>query len=103
MTSSTIRKVTRFQYAATLLGALAIFALAPATANATDNDTTGPSAGRKSRDGHGIGWRPVRYPPPRRERQSVPGAPRDGDGGRVSESRRRCRRLSVAEQPGCRC
>ncbi len=34
MTTSTTRKLTRFQYAATLLGALAVFALAPATAHA---------------------------------------------------------------------
>jgi hypothetical protein len=34
MTASSARKLTRFQYAATLLGALAFVALAPATANA---------------------------------------------------------------------
>jgi hypothetical protein len=34
MTNSTTRKLTRFQYAATLLGALAFVALAPATAHA---------------------------------------------------------------------
>jgi hypothetical protein len=34
MNTSTTRKLTRFQYAATLLGALAFVALAPATANA---------------------------------------------------------------------
>ena len=34
MINSTTRKLTRFQYAATLLGALAVFALAPATAHA---------------------------------------------------------------------
>ena len=33
-TTSTTRKLTRFQYAVTLLGALAFVALAPATANA---------------------------------------------------------------------
>src|SRR3954466_6338205 len=32
--SSTARKLTRFQYAAALLGALAVVAIAPATANA---------------------------------------------------------------------
>jgi hypothetical protein len=32
--SSTTRKLTRFQYAAALLGALAVVAIAPATANA---------------------------------------------------------------------
>jgi hypothetical protein len=41
MTTSTTRKLTRFQYAATLLGALAVVALAPATAHATDNEPTG--------------------------------------------------------------
>jgi hypothetical protein len=34
MNTSTTRKLTRFQYAATLLGALAFVALAPATAHA---------------------------------------------------------------------
>ena len=34
MTTSTTRKLTRFQYAATLLGALAFVAIAPATAHA---------------------------------------------------------------------
>jgi hypothetical protein len=34
MITSTTRKLTRFQYAATLLGALAFVALAPATAHA---------------------------------------------------------------------
>jgi hypothetical protein len=34
MITSTTRKLTRYQYAATLLGALAFVALAPATANA---------------------------------------------------------------------
>jgi hypothetical protein len=34
MTKSTTRKLTRFQYAATLFGALAFVALAPATAHA---------------------------------------------------------------------
>jgi hypothetical protein len=34
MTTSTTRELTRFQYAATLLGALAFVALAPATAHA---------------------------------------------------------------------
>jgi hypothetical protein len=44
MTTSKPRKQNRFQYAATLLGALALFALAPATAHATDNGS-GPSGG----------------------------------------------------------
>jgi hypothetical protein len=43
--TSTTRKLTRFQYAATLLGALAIVAVAPATAHADDNGPTGPSSG----------------------------------------------------------
>jgi hypothetical protein len=34
MTNPTTRKLTRFKYAATLLGAMAAFALAPATAHA---------------------------------------------------------------------
>ncbi len=34
MNDSTARKLTRFKYAATLLGAMAVFALAPATAYA---------------------------------------------------------------------
>ena len=37
-TTSTTRKLTRFQYAATLLGGLAIAILAPATAHANNND-----------------------------------------------------------------
>jgi hypothetical protein len=42
MINSTTRKLTRFQYAATLLGALAFVALAPGIAHATDN---GPGGG----------------------------------------------------------
>jgi hypothetical protein len=42
MINSTTRKLTRFQYAATLLGALAFVALAPGIARATDN---GPGGG----------------------------------------------------------
>ena len=53
MTASTTRKLTRFQYAATLLGALAFVALAPATAHATDNDPTGPSGGCTYTDADG--------------------------------------------------
>jgi hypothetical protein len=34
MTDTTARNLTRFKYAATLLGAMAVFALAPATAHA---------------------------------------------------------------------
>lgn len=43
--TSATRKLTRFQYAATLLGALAIVAVAPATAHADDKGPTGPSSG----------------------------------------------------------
>jgi hypothetical protein len=45
MTTSTIRTLTPFQYAATLLGAMAIVALAPATAHADPNGPTGGSSG----------------------------------------------------------
>jgi hypothetical protein len=41
MNTSTTRKLTRFQYAATLLGALAFVALAPATAHAQPVNNTG--------------------------------------------------------------
>ena len=44
MTTSKTRKQNSLQYAATLLGAVALFALAPATAHATDNGP-GPSGG----------------------------------------------------------
>jgi hypothetical protein len=44
MTTSTNRKLTRFQYAATLLGALAFVAIAPGVAHATDNGP-GPGGG----------------------------------------------------------
>jgi hypothetical protein len=44
MSTSTTRKLTRYQYAATLFGALALVVLAPATAYATDNEP-GPSGG----------------------------------------------------------
>ncbi|WP_099041703.1 hypothetical protein [Mycobacterium neglectum] len=37
------KSANNFKYAATLLGALAIFAIAPATAFAEDNDPSGPS------------------------------------------------------------
>lgn len=40
MTISTPRKLTGFKYAATLLGALAVLAVAPATAFAADNEPT---------------------------------------------------------------
>jgi hypothetical protein len=51
-TTSTPRKLTGFHYAATLLGALAIVALAPATAHATDNDPT-PGGGCHYTDADG--------------------------------------------------
>src|ERR1700729_254514 len=44
-TTSTTRTLTPFQYAATLLGAMAIAALAPATAHADPNGPTGGSGG----------------------------------------------------------
>ena len=53
MITSTTRKLTRFQYAATLLGALAVVAFAPATAHATDNEPTGPSGGCHYTDADG--------------------------------------------------
>jgi len=54
--TSATRKLTRFQYAAALLGALAFVALAPATANATDNNPGGPSGGchYTDKDGYDI-------------------------------------------------
>jgi hypothetical protein len=42
MITSTTHKLTRFKYAATLLGALAVVALSPATAHAVDDDPSGP-------------------------------------------------------------
>jgi hypothetical protein len=51
--TSTNRKLSRFQYAATVLGALAVVALAPATAHATDNEPTGPSSGCHYTDADG--------------------------------------------------
>jgi hypothetical protein len=53
MITSTTRKLTGFQYAATLLGALAFVALAPATAHATDNGPSGPSGGCHYTDADG--------------------------------------------------
>ena len=52
MINSTTRKLTRFQYAATLLGGLALVLLAPATANATD-DQPGPGGGCTYTDADG--------------------------------------------------
>jgi hypothetical protein len=45
-------KRTRFKYAATLLGAMAIFALAPATAHAVDNEPA-PGGGCNYTDADG--------------------------------------------------
>jgi hypothetical protein len=42
MIKPTTRQLNRHKYAATLLGALALFVLAPATAYAADNDPSGP-------------------------------------------------------------
>lgn len=42
MINSTTSNLTRFKYAATLLGAMAVFALVPATAHAADDDPSGP-------------------------------------------------------------
>ena len=53
MSTSTTHKLTRFQYAATLLGALAVVALAPATAHATPNEPSGPSSGCNYTDADG--------------------------------------------------
>jgi hypothetical protein len=52
-TTSPTRKLTRLQYAVTLLGALAIVALAPATAHADTNEPTGPSGGCTYTDADG--------------------------------------------------
>lgn len=52
MTTSNTRKLNRFHYAATMLGALAVFALAPATAHATDNDP-GPAGSCNYTDADG--------------------------------------------------
>jgi hypothetical protein len=45
MNSSTTRKLTRFQFAATIFGALAIAVLAPATANAQPVGSGGGAGG----------------------------------------------------------
>jgi hypothetical protein len=55
MTTSTTRKLTRFQYAATLLGALAFVALAPATAHALPvNNNEGGGCHYTDKDGYDI-------------------------------------------------
>jgi hypothetical protein len=56
MITSTTGKLTRFQYAATLLGALAFVAVAPGIAHATDNGP-GPGGGGchySDKDGYDI-------------------------------------------------
>lgn len=54
MTTSTTRKVTGFKYAATILGAFAVLAVAPATAFAADNEpTTGGGGGCTHTDSNG--------------------------------------------------
>jgi hypothetical protein len=54
MNTSTTRKLTRFQYAATLLGALAFVALAPATAHAQPVGETGGGCHYTDKDGYDI-------------------------------------------------
>jgi len=63
MTASTAAK-SRFKYAATLLGAFAILAIAPATAHATDNNPTTGGGGCTYIDKDG-------YPIPLDDGQSV--------------------------------
>jgi hypothetical protein len=52
MSASTTRKVTGFKYAATILGAFAVLAIAPATAYAVDNEPT-PGGGCTYTDADG--------------------------------------------------
>jgi hypothetical protein len=54
MITSATRKLTRFQYAATLLGALAFVALAPATAHAQPVGETGGGCHYTDKDGYDI-------------------------------------------------
>ena len=54
MINSTTRKLTRFQYAATLLGAMAFVALAPATAHAQPVGETGGGCHYTDKDGYDI-------------------------------------------------
>jgi hypothetical protein len=55
MNTSATRKLTRFQYAATLLGALAFVALAPATAHAQPvNNNEGGGCHYTDKDGYDI-------------------------------------------------
>jgi len=53
MINSTTRKLTKFQYAATLLGALAFVALAPATAHAQPVNGAGEGGGCHYTDADG--------------------------------------------------
>jgi hypothetical protein len=53
--NSGTRKLNRFHYAATLIGALAVFAFAPATAHATDDEPAGPNGGCHHTDNGGYG------------------------------------------------
>ena len=53
MTASTARKLPRYKYAATLLGAMAFLALAPATAHAVDNEPTPGGGGCTYTDADG--------------------------------------------------
>lgn len=52
MTTSTTRKLTGIKYAATIFGAFAVLAVAPATAFAVDNETT-PGGGCTYTDADG--------------------------------------------------
>jgi hypothetical protein len=56
MNNSTARNLTRFKYAATLLGAMAVVALAPATANAmpVDNGAGNGGCHYTDKDGYDI-------------------------------------------------
>ncbi|CAN5609262.1 hypothetical protein BH10ACT9_BH10ACT9_58650 [soil metagenome] len=53
MSTSNTHNLTRFRYAATLLGALAVVALAPATAHAVPNEPSGPTGGCNYTDADG--------------------------------------------------
>ena len=53
MTTPTARKLTGFKYAATILGAFAVLAVAPATAFAVDNEPTPGSGGCNYTDADG--------------------------------------------------
>ncbi len=54
MNESTARNLTRFKYAATLLGAMAVFALAPATAHALPVNNGAGDGGCHSTDKDGL-------------------------------------------------